>query len=135
MLLFYVCIEGEMVSEQKELEQCPLCGCSPKIKSYEYNEKGRRGRTAGIPNKRWWCIWCPKCGVRLPKRKYLSEESAMSVWNNRHSPDEIPEDVWLKSQISELEKILSGVPKDRVITISSITCRIKELKERLKQIS
>lgn len=128
-------LKVKLVSEQKELELCPLCGCSPKIKSYEYNEKGRRGRTAGIPNKKWWCIWCPKCGVRLPKRKYLSEESAMNVWNHRHSPDEIPEDVWLKSQISELEKILSGVPKDRAITIASITYRIKELKERLKRIS
>ena len=80
-LLFYGHWEDNPICFQK-LKPCPFCGGKAKHKVGKYNDTGSYGDKS--KDKKWHGIYCTKCGVGQPKRKYFSNEEARKHWNERY---------------------------------------------------
>lgn len=64
-----------------ELKPCPFCGGRARHKTAKYNELGAYGNKD--EDKKWHGIYCTKCLIGQPKRKYFSYVEAVEKWNTR----------------------------------------------------
>ena len=64
-----------------ELKSCPFCGGEARMKYGKYNLLGAYGTEE--TERSWAGVWCIKCGVSQPIRKYVTKEIAIEMWNMR----------------------------------------------------
>lgn len=66
---------------ERELKPCPFCGGEARLKHGKYNLLGIYGTEE--TERKWSCVWCIKCGIEQPIRKYVTAEQAIEYWNMR----------------------------------------------------
>ena len=64
-----------------ELKPCPFCGGEARMKYGKYNLLGAYGTEETA--RKWAGVWCVKCGIEQPIRKYVTKEQAIEAWNRR----------------------------------------------------